>query len=307
MNVSIVVSHRKPDENLLVPKTGKFYQVEHDWRLPQFNYEPRQYQMSPGDRRKSLPSTRMLWACRKYPTSDFIGIHPSWQFRLYELFRWAVGLIPEDGEPEYWFTENEDSFPIEDTMVKVPEGTPYSYPMYPVGTLKWAYWNSFIDHRALTDGHAFNSVGAWYRDEVLKVNMSNPITWMMKCLTFTGNIGKEVDERPAGISDQYHVIEALDYSQPAPALDWILTNKPHLIWWMTEQDPTPFPEGAQGRDRQWPVSHFPQLKLVCRKYGLPEVGTPYFAIGRNGWNTILKADCVSVQNGATYSPYWPPK
>jgi len=56
------------------------------------------------------------------------------------------------------------------------------------------------------------------------------------------------------------------------------------------------------------VSHFPYLKLVCRKYGLlPEVGTPFFPIGVDGWNQIENYNIHRIENGAEYSPYFPPK
>lgn len=289
------------DVGLTVPIDGNFYQVAHDWQLSKFGFKPRQFnpdyeQMLP------MPSTRMLWACTSVKPSDFIPMDSSWQHRLYELFRYAVGDIPEDGTPEYWYIQDPKNHK---KIIKVKEGTKNSFPHYPEGTLKWAYMDFITDHRALTDRHSFDTPDRYYRDDVIGINMENPQAWMMKCLTFTGNIVNKLDIIPDIFVPNCVPIETFDYTKTAPSLDWILKNKPHLIWWTTEQSVYELP--PVNNKRRWTVARFPQLKIVCRKYGIPEVGTPYFAIGRHGWNLIDRNDLMKVENGESYSPYIPEK
>ena len=293
------------DTDMRVPDVGEFYQVAHDWQLPEFQFKPRQFLTHTPN--KAFPSTRMLWGCRARPYSDFVPVMYSWQWRLYELFRHVVGSVPEDGEPEAWWIND----PLgAGKRIMVSKGTSGAFPQYPVGTLKNAYMDFILDGRFLTDAHAFNTIeetpAKGYRDDVLGLNINALNPWMMKSLTFTGNILNRVYPTESVPSD-YFSIETFDYTKEAPSVDWILKNKSHLIWWTTEQagmnGELPMTDGK----RTWTVSRTPQLKVVRRHYNLPEVGTPYFAIGRNNFNLILKRDVKKIDNGINYSPYVPEK
>jgi hypothetical protein len=179
--------------------------------------------------------------------------------------------------------------------------------MFSLGTLNFAYMDFQINHRALTDNHAFNTKDFWGRDYILKLNSSSIRSWMMKSLTFTGNIVKKLNPQPSGILPQYVAIETLDYFKAPPSLEWVLKNKPYLIWWTTEQSGAPGELPSLNGQRRWTVARFPQLKQVCKANGLEEVGTPYLAIGKGGYNLIKKTDLLKIENGEKYSPYVPEK
>lgn len=300
-NSSVTFRKYQPikDTELKVPDTGDFYRIKHDWQTEICNYMPRQFDPEFEQPNLPMPAALMLWGCNK--NGEFLTVDSSWQTRLYELFRWAVGPIPEDGEPEFFYIQDPKNHK---NIIKVPEGTMYSFPRYPVGTLRWAYMDFITDHRALTDRHAFDTPERWYRDELLGINMWNSRNWMMKCLTFPGNIVKKVPRLSTDVG-AVTPIETFDYCRTAPSLDWILKNKPYLIWWANEQSVVELPP-VNGK-RRWVVARFPQLKVVCRKYGIPEVGTPYFAIGCGGRNLIENAWIEKINNGSNYSIYMPEK
>jgi hypothetical protein len=285
------------DEDLVVPSSGKFYRILHDAEI--YGY-PRQKFVQ--HKNREVPATRPLWGAKKLPTSDFYPMLTSWQFRLYELFRATVGEIPEDGDVEYWWYEDPEKH---GKRIICKKGTPYSYPQYYEGTLKDAYMSFIEDHRAFTDRHAFNTDEKWYREDVIGINPKNPKPYMFKALTTTGNIVKVLDVQPEGIdTKKFFAIETFDFSKDAPSIGWILNNKPYLIWWATEQGgfDRELSKDSSGK-RRWTVARFPQLKRVCRKYGLAEVGTPYFAMGNNGYNLIEKAHVAPIKNGEKYKPY----
>ena len=307
MNLTITMEHRAlpiiRDTNLRVSDVGEWYQVCHDWQLEEFGWFPRQkYTTTPN---RPFPATRYLPGMLKGQTSDFTPVLTSWQWRLYELFRHLVGPIPEDGEPEYYWIAD----PLHrGEQIKVPKGTKHSFPQYPVGSLRNAYMDFILDSRFLTDNHAFNTAmetdAECYRDDVLGLNLYGVRPWMMKSLIFTGQAVKRVDQ---SVLPTQMAIETFDYLKEAPSLDWIIASAPHLIWWTTEQGGMPQELPVLNGKRRWTVARTPQLKVVCQHYGLPEVGTPYFAIGKNGWNIINKSHVVRLENSAPYSNYVPEK
>ena len=283
------------DVELSVPDEGEFYQIMHDAERMGF---PRQKFTSYPNR--EIPATMMEWLFRKLPTSDFIPVLKSWQERTYELFRLVVGNIPSDGKITGWWINDPK---IAGKKVMVPKGTPHSFPEFEEGSLKEAYQKFISNHVALTDNWAYNTEEFWGRDFVCNMNSDSAENWRIKGLSFTGNIHKKIYPQPFIQDARYIAVEAFDYSQPAPSLEWILSNKPYLIHWTTNQggmnrELTPIAE-----KRRFTVSRWPHLKVVCRKYGLPEVGTPFFAIGKDGYNLIEKDVLKKVSNGASYSPY----
>lgn len=296
------------DRNLRVPESGTFFQVFHSWQQEKNDYKPVQYQDGFEQPNKAMPSPMQLWGCRMGPTSDYQQMHESWQWRYYELFRFMVGNIPADGEIDYWYTggEGRQKFDI------VPAGTKNANPRFKPGTLKDAYSHIFEDHRALTDGAAYNSTNFWGRDVVMGCHLENPKTWRMKCLTWDGSLLEKHKNPPGPVPAGYHAVRAWDHTKPAPSLDVLLAPDAPPLVWGTEGQVKPLTD-EHGRPILWEgrpsyaASHFPWLKLVCRAYGLPEVGTPFFSIGIDGWNLIKKEDCRQVPNGSYYSPYWPGK
>jgi len=283
------------DKTLRVPDTGEWYQIMHD--AERLGFPRQKFTTYPN---REIPATMMLWAFRKLPTSDFYPVHKSWQERTYELFRFMVGNKPADGQIIGWWINDPKQA---GKKVMVEAGTPYSFPEYEAGSLKEAYQKFISNHVALTDNWAFNTEGFWGRDYVCNMNTNNPNNWRMKGLNFTGNIVRKIENQPTDIVDAHMAIETLDYAQPAPPLDWILTNKPHLIWWTTAQGGMNQELTPINGTRRWTVSRWPHLKVVCRQYGLPETGTPYFAIGKDGYNLIEKSVVKRIQNGQAYSPY----
>jgi hypothetical protein len=296
------------DRNLRVPETGKFFQVFHPWEQEKHRYLP--VQSGPGfeQPRISIPSPVMLWGCRKGPTSDYQQIHPTWQERYFELYRFMVGPIPADGKVAYWYTGGEGSKPFK----KVPAGTLHANPRFEDGTLLSAYSQVFEDHRASTDGAAYNTENGWYRDVVMKCHLDNPRTWRMKCLTWSGSAVEKHPNPPGPVAPGYTAIRVWDHNKPAPSLAVLLAPDAPPLWWGIDASPTKLLDGSgnpilkYGRPT-YKASHYPYLKLVCRKYGLPEVGTPFFPIGIDGWNIVRNDDIHPLENGQSYSPYWPEK
>ena len=260
------------DVGLRVPNEGDFAFIVHDFDiqlLSEFHLKPRQYLPS-YEQKKPMPATRQLWGCQKLRYSDFIPLAKDWQFFLYDLLGWAIDY-------------------------KIPEGS-----MSDVGTQKWAYADFIADHRAFTDQHAPDTEDRLFADYVLGRNLNNPVPYMFKCLVTTGNIVRRITPPSSMTNAQMgmnYPIEALDLSKPAPSLQWVLTHKPYLIHWATEQGISQLPDG------RYTVARFPQLKVAARKFGLSEVGTPYPLVSWGGWNMIRKSDVRRVGNGYKYSPY----
>jgi hypothetical protein len=288
------------DEDLTVPVEGEFIRMKHDWQTAVCNYKPRQLDPDFEQHNLAMPAAVPEWSCQKF--GDFIEVQVSWQQRIYELFRYAVGPIPADGEVEYWYIEDPNHH---HQYITVPAGTLHAYPHYPIWTLRGAYMDFISDHRAMSDSHAYDTQGKWFRDDIIHVNPENTKYWSIKCLTFTGNIFHKIPKTPDDPKGNLTAIETLDWCKPAPPLDWILENKPYLIQWCTEQSVYELP--PVNGVRSWRVARFPQLKLVCRHYGLPEVGTPMFAVGCGGRNTLENDWIEPVTNKAAYSPYVPIK
>jgi hypothetical protein len=296
------------DSDLRVPDSGEFFRIPWTWELARYNYKPYQYVDGFEQPNKSMPDPIKLWGCEARPTSGYQEIHPSWQFRYFELFRLIVGPIPEDGKVIYYYTGGEGSRP----RTIVPKGTPHSMPAFEPGTLLDAYSHIWEDHRALTDGAAYNTENGWYRDEVMKCHMENPRTWRIKCLAWHGSIVQKHPNPPL-TKPGYTTIRAWDHRQPAPPMDVLLAPDAPPLWWGVDASPEPLKDAnnnyvmRNGR-KTYKVAHYPWLKLVCRKYGIkPEVGTPFFPVGVGGYNLIPNADIQGIENGIQYSPYWPPK
>lgn len=315
INVSVALTRSKglqrPDEKaLMVPASGEFYQCFHSWQQAKFNYLPKQTD-DPEFEQPNLPMPAPvpLMGCRQGPTSDYQQIHPTWQRRYFELFRLMVGPIPEDGKIIYWYTGGEGRKPY--VKVPAPAGTLHANPRFEEGTLLDAYSHVFQDHRALTDGAAFDSENFWGRDEVMGCHLENPKTWRMKCLTWSGSVVQRHPNPPGLVMPGYMAIRAWDHTKPAPALDVLLAPDAPPLWWGVEGHVQKLVDGngklvLQNGRPTYKAAHYPWLKLVCRKYGLsPEVGTPFFPIGIDGWNIVKKDDVFRVNNGQSYSPYWP--
>lgn len=296
------------DRNLRVPDKGVFYQAYHAWQQEIHDYKPDQYQSEFEQPNLPMPTPIMFWGCRLGPTSDYQQMHESWQRRYFELYRYMVGNIPEDGKIIYLYTGGEGRRP----RTQVPAGTLHSMPAFEPGTLLDAYSHIFEDHRALTDGAAYNSENFWGRDVVMGCHLENPKTWRMKCLGWRGSLYQLHESPPGPVPAGMIAIRAWDHTKPAPPLDVLLApDSPPLLWGTEGRveklvDEFKRPVLWEGRP-SYASSHFPWLKLVCRKYGLPEVGTPFFPIGIDGWNIIKKQDVRQLPNGAKYSPYWPGK
>lgn len=309
VTVTPSVKLTRPDEkNLKVPPNGRFFQVWHPWQLASNNYKPIQIN-DPEFEQPNLPmpAPKMLYGCEKKPTAGYQQIHPTWQWRNYELYRLMVGLIPEDGEIDYWYTGGEGLQPY----TKVPAGTLHANPRFKAGTLLDAYSHIWEDHRASSDGASYNTTNFWGRDEVMKCHLENPNTWRAKCLTWCGSLLQEYVNPPGPVPSDCWAIRTWDYTKPAPPMEVLLAPDAPPLWWGTEQSVEQLRDEngklvLWGGRPSYKVAHYPWLKLVCRKYGLkPEVGTPFFPIGIDGWNLVKKADVRQLPNNQSYSPYWP--
>lgn len=297
-----------PNEKALkVPASGDFYQAYHPWQQEKYGYLPQQTADSEFEQPNlPMPSPVPLWGCRLGPTSDYQQIHPTWQRRYFELFRLMVGPIPADGKVIYWYTGGEGRKPY----TKVPKGTPNANPRFEENTLLDAYSHIFQDHRALTDGAAFDSENFWGRDEVMGCHLDNPKTWRLKCLGWKGSLYQRHPNPPGAVAYEYMAIRAWDHTKPAPPMEVLLAPDAPPLQWGVEAHVVKLVDGSgrlvlQNGRPTYKAAHYPWLKLVCRKYGLPEIGTPFFPIGIDGWNIIKKDDVHQLQNGQSYSPYWP--
>lgn len=285
------------DTGLVVPPTGKWLQVKSD--AERLGY-PRQKLTSYQNR--EVPATVMMWGMRP---PDFVPLTKEWQQRHYELMRHVVGGIPQDGNITGWWANDPV---ITGKPIDVPEGTPHSFPVYPLGTLMKAYGDLWANHVALTDGHAYNVDDIWGREYVLGVNLNSHSPCSIKSLAFSGALLHELDIQPSNIGSEFIAVEAFDYLKPPPTLDYIISEKPYLVVWLTEQ-------GGVDREilppvngvRRWTVARFPHLEKVCELNGIPAVGTPYLLPSFGGWNLIAKADVKRLENGMHYSPYVPEK
>lgn len=310
-SLSIVRNHgglvAPNDEALKVPDNGDFFRVLFAWQQAKNDYKPIQYQPDFEQPNRPTPSPLKLWGCEQRPTSGYQEIHESWQRRYFELYRLMVGPIPEDGKVIYWYTGGEGRQPF----TKVPAGTLHANPRFEPGTLLDAYSHIWEDHRASTDGAAYNTTNGWYRDVVMGCHLENPHTWRTKCLTWRGSLVKKHPAPPGPVKSDELAIMAWDHSIQAPPLSVLLAPDAPPLWWGTEASVEPLRDASgklvlQNGRPTYKVAHYPWLKLVRRRYGLmPEVGTPYFPIGKGGWNTIKKDDVARVENGQLHNPYWP--
>jgi hypothetical protein len=294
------------ERNLRVPDQGEFFQIPHTWELEKYNYKPYQYVDGFEQPNKSMPDPIKLWGCEMRPTSGYQEIHPSWQFRYFELYRYLLGPIPEDGEVIYWYTGGEGSKPRK----QVPAGTKYANPAFEPGTILDAYSHIWEDHRAMTDGAAYNTTDGWWRDDVMQCHQWNPRTWRIKCLAWRKSLVQKHPNPPV-TKNGMTTIRAWDHTKPAPPLSILLAPDAPPLQWGVDASPEPLKDEdgnyvmLYGR-RTYKVAHFPWLKLVCRKYGIsPEIGTPFFLPGVGGYNLIPNDEIWKIENGAPYSPYWP--
>lgn len=144
--------------------------------------------------------------------------------------------------------------------------------------LTWAYVNLVERHRAFTDS---KPPEAGYRDYVTGRNSNEePYEWL--CRTTTGNLVKII-----GNWGIYYEVEAYDIRRSPSDYNYA----PHLVHWATEISSTGI------------VARFPQLKVLCRRYGFTEVGTPIPFLSKGGVVRLPKEHIRILQPGQAYSPY----
>lgn len=298
---------RPIDQNLKVPDVGEFFRVYYPWQQAKFNYEPIQHQAGFEQPNISIPAPLLMLGCRLGPTSDYQQIHETWQQRYFELYRLMLGPIPEDGRVIYWYTGGEGRQPF----TKVPAGTLHANPRFEPGTILDAYSHIWEDHRASTDGAAYNTTNGWYRDVVMKCHLENPRTWRIRCLAWRGSLLKKHQSPPGPVLPGHTAVHAWDHTKPAPPMSVLLGPDAPPLMWGTEASPFKLKDASGNNVMQngrptYKIAHYPWLKIVCRRYGLsPELGTPFFVPGIDNWNMIKNDDIYPVQNGAPHNPYWP--
>lgn len=129
------------------------------------------------------------------------------------------------------------------------------------------------ERKALTDNHG---LAHFYADLIMRIFVNNdPI--MQKGLIFGGTMVKM-----KGLTG--NVIEALDPSQEAPSLEWLLQH-PWLWGWTTVIQ------------SDYVSSKWPNLKRFT------DNGVPYLILGYSGRNRVLSEDLIALKNNQVYSPY----
>jgi GH25 family lysozyme M1 (1,4-beta-N-acetylmuramidase) len=140
------------------------------------------------------------------------------------------------------------------------------------GQLKTAWADITAERKALTDNHGLTH---GFTDYILGVFLENNKPMKQKGLVFGGTMLK---------MRFGSTIFALDPSQPAPELPWLL-DRPWLWGWTTQIN-------SDAVSSKWPN---------LKNFG--GWGVPYLILGYEEKNTLKSEHLIELENGQVYSPY----